>query len=72
MNRKRNCYNQEIKIKSPKNISIFLNKFCRCVCALCGFICLKAINFFHDFIMFNLRETKRRTRITIFLYFQLC
>ena len=51
-----------------KNIRIFLNKFSGYVCALCGFICLKFINFFHDFMTFNLRETKRLTRVNVFLY----
>ena len=34
------------KNKISKNIRIFLNKFSGYVCALCGFICLKVINFF--------------------------
>ena len=32
-----------------------------------GIICPKVINFFNDFITFNLRATKRQTRVTIFL-----
>ena len=56
------------KNKISKNIKISLNKFCGYVCAFCGFICLKVINFIHDFMALNLRETKRQTRVTIFLY----
>ena len=51
------------KNKISKNIRIFLNKFRGYVCALSGFICLKVINFFHDFITFSLRETKRKTDV---------
>ena len=56
------------KNKISKNIIIFLNNFSGYVCALRGFICLKVLNFFHDFITFSLGETKRQTRVTIFLY----
>ena len=56
------------KNKISKNIKVFLNKFCEYVCALHDFICLKVINFFLSFIMFNLRETKRQTQVTVFLY----
>ena len=56
------------KIKISKNIRIFLNKFSEYVCALCGFNCLKVINFFHDFFRFNLRKTKRKNQVTVFLY----
>ena len=56
------------KNKNSKNIRIFLNILSGYVCALCGFICLKVINFFHNFMTFNLRETKRQTRVTVFLY----
>ena len=54
--------------KISKNTQISLNKFYGYYCALCGFVCLKVINSFHDFIMFNLRETKRKIRVTVFLY----
>ena len=56
------------KNKISKNIRIFLNKFSGYVCALYGFICLKVINFSHNFMTLNLRETKRQTSVTDFLY----
>ena len=56
------------KTKISKNIRTFLNKCSGYVCALCGLICLKVNNFFYDFITFNLRETKRQTRVTVSLY----
>ena len=67
-NRRGNSIIKISKNKISKYIRIFLNKFCGYVCALCGFICVKVISFFHDFIAFNLKETKRQTRVTTFLY----
>ena len=56
------------KNKISKNIKVLLNKFGGYVRALCGFNCLKIINFFHNFMTFNLKETKRQTRVKGFLY----
>ena len=51
---------QVFKNKISKNIRVFLNRFCRNVCALCCFICFKAACFFYDLITFNLNETKKK------------
>ena len=56
------------KNKISRNIRIFVNEFCGYVSAFCGFIRLRVNHFFHDFITFNLRQTKRQTRVTIFRY----
>ena len=57
------------KNKVSQYMTIFPDKFCGYVCTLCDCICLKVMNFFHDFITFNLRETKRQTWVTIVLCF---
>ena len=42
-NRKRNYY--DFKNKISKNIRIFLNKFCECICALSGYILRLIVSF---------------------------
>ena len=58
-------------IEVSKNNRMFLNEFSGYVCPLCNFICLKVINFFQDFIAFNLRETKKQPSCN-FPFLQLC
>ena len=53
------------KNKISKNIRIFPNKFSGYVCAFCGFVCLKVINFSRNFMTLNLRETKRQPRVRV-------
>ena len=60
------------KNKISRNIRIFVNEFCGYVSAFCGFIRLRVNHFFHDFITFNLRQTKKTNPSYNFPLLQFC